>query len=84
MNEQNTAPCSASLIEDAFSEAAALEALIEQSPIKDKLQPAIFEACARVEEAAGALENTPEYAAFMEKVHALGELLQEARRLLEQ
>lgn len=84
MSEQRIVPSSTGSFIDALAEAVELDTLIEQSPLKNELRPAICKACARVDEAADALEKTPEYAAFADRIRALGKLLREAQRKLEQ
>ena len=60
-----------------------LDALVQESPLKDELQPAISAACDEIDAAVAALELTPEYACFIDRVNDLSAVLGEVLQKME-
>ena len=67
----------------AAEEAAKLDALVQESPLRDELQPALSAACDEIDAALVALELTPEYEFFADKMNALSVILGETLQKLE-
>lgn len=59
-----------------------LQRCIEASPIGEQFQPRIDRIMSSIDEALDLLQDTPEYQVFLDRLHELSSVLEEAAELL--